>query len=137
VCTIQRATSCCLYKHRSWPIDVSNNQTNTIYFYPSFYPSVSTLSSSHRLDLLSTASTPWVAMVLAYLRSRHHLAGGEAPSSSADSATDCCRNRQNQTIRFAKFNNSVFHVLSRSFRLLSDSCGNRVDPPGQHVTPRV
>jgi hypothetical protein len=124
VCTSQRATSYCVYKHRSRPIDVSNNQTNTIYFYPSFYPSFSTFSSSHRLDLLSAASTLWVAMVLAYLPSRCYLARREVPSSSANSAPNCRRNRQNQTIRFAKPNSPVFPISSRSFRLLSNLCGN-------------
>jgi hypothetical protein len=120
----QGATSCYLYEHRSWPIDVSNNRTNTIYFYPCFYPSFSTFSSFHRLDLLSAASTPWVSVVLAYLPSRCRLAGGEATSSSASGAPDCHRNRQNWTIRFAKPNGPVFPVSSRSFRLLFDSCGN-------------
>jgi hypothetical protein len=115
----------CLYKHRSRPIDVSNNRTNTIYFYPSFYPSFSTFSSSHRLDLLCTASTPWVAIVLAYLSSRRHLDGGETPSSSVGGAPDCRQNRQNQTIRFAKSDSPIFPVLSKSFQLLFDSCGNK------------
>jgi hypothetical protein len=124
MCLSQRATSCCLYKHRSWLIDLSNNRTNTIYFYPSFYPSFSTFLSFHRLDLLSTALTPWVVMVLAYLPSRCRLAGVEAPSSSAGGAPDCRRNQQNRTIRFAKPDSLVFPISSRSFPLLSDSCGN-------------
>jgi hypothetical protein len=120
MCTSQRATSCSLYKHRSLPIDVSNNRTNTIYFYPSF----STFSPFHRLDLVSAASTPWVAMVLAYLPSRRRLAGGEASSSSVCEAPDCRRSRQNQTIRFTKLDCPVFPILSRSFWLLSNSSGN-------------
>jgi hypothetical protein len=124
MCMSQRAMSCYLYKYRSRPIDVSNNRTNIIYFYLSFYPSFFTFPSCHRLDLLSAASTPWVAMVLAYLPSRHRLALGEAPSSSASGAPDCHRNRQNRTIRFVKLDSLIFPVSSRSFRLLSDSCGN-------------
>jgi hypothetical protein len=89
----QRATSCCLYKHRSRPIDVSNNRTNTVYFYSKFYPSFSTFSSSHRLDLLSAASNPWVVMDLVYLSSRRRLTGGEAPSLSASGTPDCHQNR--------------------------------------------
>jgi hypothetical protein len=54
---------------------------------------LSTFSSFHRLDLVSVASTPWVAVVIAYLSSGHRLAGGEAPSSSADGARDCCQNQ--------------------------------------------
>jgi hypothetical protein len=64
MCTSQSATSCYLYKHRSRPIDVSNNRINIIYLYFSFYPSFSIF---HRLDLLFTVSTPWVAVVLIYL----------------------------------------------------------------------
>jgi hypothetical protein len=121
VCTSQRATCYCLYKHRSRSIDVSNNRTNTIYFCPSFYPSFSTFSSFHRLDLLSAASTPWVIVVLGYLSPRRRLAAGEVPSSSNGSAPDCRRNRQNRTIWFAKPDGPIFPVLSRRFRLLSDS----------------
>jgi hypothetical protein len=63
-------------------------------------------------------------MVLAYLSSRHRLAGGEAPSLSAGGAPDCRRNRQNQSIQFAKPDSLVSVVSARGFQLLSDSCGN-------------
>jgi hypothetical protein len=69
------------------------NQISIFYIYLSFYPSFLGFSSFHRLDLVSTASTPWVAMVLAYLLSRRRLVRGEAPSSSAGGALDCRRNR--------------------------------------------
>jgi hypothetical protein len=124
VCTSQRATSSCLYKYRPRSIDGSNNQTDTIYFYPSIYLSFSTFSSFHRLDLLSAASTPWVAVVLAYLPSGHRLAKGEAPSSSAGGAPDYHRSRQNWTIQFTKLDSLVFPISSRSFQLLSNSCDN-------------
>jgi hypothetical protein len=128
----QRATSCYLYKHRSQPIDVSNNRTNTIYFYPSFYPSCSTFSSTHRLDLLLATLIPWIAMVQTPSPTKCRLAREEATSSCAGGAPDCCRNRQNRTIRFAKLDSLIFPILSRSFWLLSDSCGNR---PVRSISP--
>jgi hypothetical protein len=92
--------------------------------YLSFYPSFLRFSSFHRLDLLSATSTPWVAVVLAYLPSRCRLARGKAPSSSVGGAPDYHRSRRNQIIRFAKPNNLIFSVSSRSFRPLSDLCVN-------------
>jgi hypothetical protein len=80
-------------------------------------------SSFHRLDLVSTVSTPWVVVVLAYLLSRRRLAGGEALSSSVSGAPDCRQNRQNWTIRFAKPDSPVSVASSRSFRSLFISCG--------------
>jgi hypothetical protein len=81
-------------------------------------------SPFHRLDLVSTASTPWITMVLTYLSSRRRLVGGEALSSSAGGAPDCRRNRQNWTIMFAKLDNPISVVSARSFQFLSDLCGN-------------
>jgi hypothetical protein len=92
MCTSQRATSCCLYKHWSWSIDVPNNRSNTIYFYLSFYPGFLLFSSFHRLDQVSAVSTPWVAVILAYLLSRHRMDRGEAPSSSTGGTPDYHQN---------------------------------------------
>jgi hypothetical protein len=119
----QRATSCCLYKHSSQAIDVSNNQTTQFTFILLFIINF-IFSSFHKLDLVSATSTPWVAVVLAYLLSRHRLIRGEAPTSSADGAPYCHRNRQNWTIQFAKSDSPIFSVLNRRFRLLSDSYGS-------------
>jgi hypothetical protein len=63
-------------------------------------------------------------VVLTYLLSRHRLAGGEAPSLSTGGAPDCRQNQQNRTIWFAKLDNPISVVSARSFRFLSDSCGN-------------
>jgi hypothetical protein len=63
-------------------------------------------------------------VVLAYLPYRRRLTEGETPSSSTSGAPDCRRNRQNRIIQFAKPDSPVFPILSRGFRLLSDSCGN-------------
>jgi hypothetical protein len=114
VCMSQRATSCYLYNHRSLPIDVPTNK-QTQFTFILVFTLVFLTFSFHRLDLLSTASTPWVTVVLAYLSSRCRLAGGEAPSSSVSGTPDYRRNRQNQTIRFAKPDSLVFPILSRSF----------------------
>jgi hypothetical protein len=70
-------------------------------------------------EVVLSHSTPWVAMVLAYLPYRHRSVGGEALLLSAGDAHDCRRNRQNRTIWFAKLDSSV-----RGFLFLSDSCGN-------------
>jgi hypothetical protein len=56
--------------------------------------------------------------------SRCRLAGGDTPSLSASEASDCRRNRQNQTIRLAKPNYLVSAASSKSFRLVFDSCDN-------------
>jgi hypothetical protein len=90
-----------------------------------FLPLFSTFSSFHRLDLISTASTPWVTVVLAYILSRHLLAG-EAPSLSAGGAPDYRWNRQNTTIQFAKPDNSVSTASSRSFWFLFNSCSQHI-----------
>jgi hypothetical protein len=113
-----------LYKHRSRLIVTCPRPNESFYFYLTFYPMFLGFSSFHRLDLLSSTSTPWVAVVLAYLPPRHRLARGEAPSSSARVTPDCHQSQKNRTIRFAKQDSPVFPVLSSSFRLLSDSCGN-------------
>jgi hypothetical protein len=68
-------------------------ETNTIYFYSSFYPTFLLFFFFHRLDLVSVVSTPWVAVVLTYLPYRRRLAGGEAHSLSASDAPDYRRNR--------------------------------------------
>jgi hypothetical protein len=118
--------SYCLYKHMSRSIVTCPQPNQSFYFYLTFYPSFLGFSSFYRLDLVSSTSTPWVAVVLAYLSSRRRLAGGEASSSSAGGAPHCRRSRQNRTIRFTKPDSCpVFPVSSRSFRLMSDSCGNR------------
>jgi hypothetical protein len=65
-------------------------------------------------------------VVLAYLLSRRCLVGGEAPSSSAGGAPDCCQNRRNWRVRFTKSEGIIFPVSSRSFLLLFVSCVNRV-----------
>jgi hypothetical protein len=65
-------------------------------------------------------------VVLAYLLSRRRFVGGEAPSLSAGGASDCCRNRQNWIIRFAKPDSPVFPVSGRNFRFLSVLCGNNL-----------
>jgi hypothetical protein len=127
MCMSQRAMSCCLYKHRSWPIVTCPRPNQSFYFYLTFYPSFSTFPSFHRLDLLSTVSTPCVAMVLAYLSSRCLLAKGRAPSSSVGSAPDCHWNQQNRSIQFAKPDSPVSAASSSIFRFLFDSCG-------QHIT---
>jgi hypothetical protein len=80
--------SYCLYKYRSWPIVTYPRPNQSFYFYLSFYPSFLGFLSFHRLDLVSVTSTPWVAMVLAYLLFRRRLDRGEAPLSSADGALD-------------------------------------------------
>jgi hypothetical protein len=92
------------------------------YFYPSFLGFL----SFHRLDLVSTASIPWVAMVLAYLSSRRRLAGGEAPLSSVSGAPDFHQNRQNRTVRFAKPDSPSFATSRRSFRFLFILCGQHI-----------
>jgi hypothetical protein len=119
-CMSQRATSCCLYKHRSWPI-VTCPRPNQ-----SFYPSFSTFSSFHTIDLVSATSTPLVVVLLSYLSSRHHLTGGEAPSSSAGGAPDYRCNRQNQTIQFTKLDSLVSAASSRSFWFLFILCGQHI-----------
>jgi hypothetical protein len=85
---------------------------------------VSTFLSFPRLDLVPTAPTSKVVVVLAYLQSRHRLVGGEAPSSSVGGAPDYRQNRQNRIVRFAKSEGSIFSVLNRSLWLLFDSCAN-------------
>jgi hypothetical protein len=78
-------------------------------------------------------------MVLAYLPSRRHLARGEAPSTSVNGTPDCRWNRQNRTIRFAKPDSPVSTASSRSFRLLSDSCGEHIlaTPLGNRSSPAM
>jgi hypothetical protein len=81
-----------------------------------------------QLDLVTTAITPWVVVVIAYLLSRHRLARGEALSSSAGSALNCHHNRQNWIVWFTKLEDPFFFVSIRSFQLLSDSCANSFKP---------
>jgi hypothetical protein len=125
MCTSQKATSCCLYKHRSWPIVIyhQRNQSNyyffilfALIFYFSFY--------FCQLDLLAAALTSKVIVVLTYPLSRRCLTGVEALSSSAGGVPDCRRNRQNRIVRFAKPEGLIFPILSRGFRSLFVLCGN-------------
>jgi hypothetical protein len=113
----QRAMSCCLYKYRSQPIDVSPTIESIQFTFILVLPYISSFLSFRQLDLVSATSTHWVAMVLAYHSSRHRLAGGEAPSSSASDASDYRRNRQKWIIQFAKPDSLVSAVLARDFRL--------------------
>jgi hypothetical protein len=80
MCTSQRAMSYWLYKHRSR----STNVSITIESIQLFFILVFTLTFYfpflfRRLDLLATASTPWIAMVHTSPPSRRHLARGGAP----------------------------------------------------------
>jgi hypothetical protein len=60
-----------------------------------FYPSFLSLFIFLQLYLVADAITPWVVVILAYLLSIYHLAGGEASSSSTGGAPHCRRNQQN------------------------------------------
>jgi hypothetical protein len=139
MCTSQRATSSRIYKHRSWPIVTCTQPNQSNYFYFSFYPSFLGFSSFHKLDLVSTATTTWVAVVLAYLPSKSRLARGEPPSSSVGGALDCHRNRQNWTIRFAKLNSPTSAASSKSFLFQFDSCDQHilVTSLGNHSSPAM
>jgi hypothetical protein len=108
MCTIQRATSYYLYKHRSWTIDVFITIESiqllfilvfTLTFYLPFFSSIR--SSIHHFNLLgchgSCLST--IQMSLGQRRST---------SSKPNGAPDCRRSQQNQTIRFAK---PIIHFL--------------------------
>jgi hypothetical protein len=75
-----------------------------------------------QLDLVTTAITPWVVVVIAYLLSRHRLARGEALSSSAGGALNCHHNRQNWIVWFTKPEDPFFLFQSGA----SSSCPIRV-----------
>jgi hypothetical protein len=80
--------SCCLYKYKSRPIDVFSIIEQTQFTFILVFTLVFYFLFFHRLDLVSAASTPWVAVVVAYLPSRRRLVGGEAPSSKISDAPD-------------------------------------------------
>jgi hypothetical protein len=116
----QRATSYCLYKHRSQPIDVSNNQNQyillfTLVFYFCFFSSIR--SSRHDFNLLGC-----YGLRIFFV---HTLLGRRRGTmSKPSSAPDYRRSRQNRTIRFVKLDSSVSAVSSKILRLMFDSCGN-------------
>jgi hypothetical protein len=76
----QRATSCCLYKHRSRPIEEHNNRINTIYFFSTFALVFLFFLFFLRLDLLAATTTPWVVMDLVPPLVRRQLARRRMPS---------------------------------------------------------
>jgi hypothetical protein len=121
----QRATSYCLYKHRSRPIVIIINTINQIYTFHIFCPSFLVSFPFCQLDLSAAASTSKVVVVYASPPSRCRMAEGRAPHQSpVVPLTIVSPNKTEQfslpnwTIRFAQ-------VSSRSFWPLFILCANR------------
>jgi hypothetical protein len=68
-----------------------------------FCPSFIFFSFLLRLDLLATATTPWVVVDLFSSLCQTPIDQEKDALAGAGGAPDCCRSRRNRTIRFAEF----------------------------------
>jgi hypothetical protein len=130
----QRATSCCLYIHRSRPIVIQHqhNQSNLNFFYfcPSFL-----FFLFFQLDLLAAATTSNIVVVHTSPSSRRRLARGGAPHQSLVAPLTAIgpdkteqSDLRNWTIQFLQFRAGAFGLCL--FRVVT----HFDDPAGESTT---
>jgi hypothetical protein len=111
----QRATSCCLYKHRSWPIVIHSTTQSIEFIQFTFFCTFALVVFPFHLDLLVIAS------IFKVVGSRiftvpTSLGRRWSTSSQLDDAPDCRWSRHNQSVRFLKMECPIFPFSSKSFR---------------------